>query len=111
MDGLCGIDPDDSSIEERMLQFLSDRSSYMVTGIRRMGRDPTVDYMKQLCDEHDLNCTIYPTVTGDIIIVRDWRDVGDLIEDILRTNPDADILFGQDLCHQVPAIVRYNCKE
>ena len=26
-------------------------------------------------------------------------------------DPDKDILYGQDLCHQVPAVVRYNVKK
>ena len=27
-------------------------------------------------------------------------------EDLVDRHPDADVLYGQDLCHQVPAVVR-----
>ena len=47
-------------------------------------------------------------VTGDragTLVFMHWKDVDD---SVLASNPDADVLCGQDLCHQVPVVIRLN---
>ena len=109
MEELCSKTPeDDTSLLDRIDRFLSDRSIDTVTGIRRMGRDNLVDLIKDICESSGRQCSVYPyTSSNDIIIFRYWSEMSPQIAEILERNPETDILYGQDLCHQVPAIVRY----
>ena len=45
-----------------------------------------------------MDISLYPDISGRTVIFRHWSDIEEM--------DDKDILYGQDLCHQVPAIVR-----
>ena len=53
--------------------------------------------------------SVYPDISGDAdcCIFPDWRSGIEDMESLRRKAPGADIIYGQDLCHQVPAAVRY----
>ena len=93
-------------MEMRIGTFLSDRSNDMVTGIRRMGRDPLVDLVVEISRASGRRCFLSDDAPDDaeVVVFRHWKgmDAGD----VRRRWPEADVLFGQDLCHQVPAVVR-----
>ena len=97
MDGLCEIDADGTEIESRVLRFLSDKNCDMVTGIRRMGRERFVACVGEIAAENGIRIRILPH----------WGRLEDEISKMLSEDPGADIAYGQDLCHQVPAVVRY----
>jgi len=71
-----------------------------------MGRDGFVDYMIDVARCLGLKVTVFPdTGDADILVFRHWSEMtGNEI--MLKERPNLDILYGQDLCHQVPAIVR-----
>ncbi len=109
MDELCSKSAyDDSDLQEKILRFISDRRIDSVTGIRRMGRDNLVDFVKELCLSQGRVCSVYPdTSSDDIIIFRYWSEIDAAAKELIDDKGNIDILYGQDLCHQVPAIVRY----
>ncbi len=107
MEELCCIREDDeSTLSERMSAFVSDRSVGALTGPRRMGRENLV---ATVADAVRATGRTVMTVPGDrmehpdVILFSHWRDID---ESLVSENPDADVLYGQDLCHQVPAVVR-----
>ena len=110
MEDLCSKSAyDDSDLREKIERFLSDRSIDTVTGIRRMGRDNLVNFLKEMCEASGRLCSLYPdTSSSDIILFKQWHGMNDEMNALHLQKPDVDILFGQDLCHQVPAVVRYN---
>ena len=106
---LCSKDADDDiDLQEKIQLFLEDRSIETVTGIRRMGRDNLVKFVSKLSKRSGINCSIYPDTSGDSILFYHWDGMEEPVSIILAVNPHKDILYGQDLCHQVPAVVRYN---
>ncbi len=107
MECLAEAPADDAILEERVLHFLSSHDDSAVTGVRRMGRDAFVEYVASVAVENGMKASIYPETDGDIIIFYTWEGSQSDILDVLNENPGADILYGQDLCHQVPAVVRY----
>ena len=113
MEELCSKSAyDDADLQEKIDRFLSDRSIDTVTGIRRMGRDNLVDFIAERCIASGRTCSIFPDVSSsDVILFRQWSNMDKEMKEIVFQKPGIDILFGQDLCHQVPAIVRYNVKE
>jgi hypothetical protein len=98
MDGLCELDLDGADMESRVLRFLSDRNCDMVTGIRRMGRENFLAYVAEIAEKNGIPVRILPH----------WKMLEPEAYAILSDDPGADIIYGQDLCHQVPAAVRYN---
>lgn len=109
---LCSKDAeDDIDLQEKIRLFLSDRTIGTVTGIRRMGRDNLVDFVAELSRQSGKVCSIYPETNGDVVIFYHWDGMDNHAAAILKEFPDTDILYGQDLCHQVPAVVRYNIRE
>jgi len=112
MEELCAKSPvDDSDLQEKIERFIDDRSIETVTGIRRMGRDNLVDFIAGMCKDRGLSCSIFPETSGRIVIFRHWSDMKGPADELLSSDPELDILFGQDLCHQVPAVVRYNIRK
>jgi len=106
---LCSKDAEnDIDLQEKIHLFLSDRSIETVTGIRRMGRDNLVNFVSKLSGQSGKKCSIFPDTDGDIVLFYHWEDMDGPASSILKDDPDKDILYGQDLCHQVPAVVRYN---
>jgi hypothetical protein len=108
MEELCSRSTgDDAELRIKLELFLKDRSADAVTGIRRMGRSNLVQLASSMCGEMGISSSLYPDTTGrDIIIFDHWNGMDEVIDDIMCQKPKVDILFGQDLCHQVPAIVR-----
>lgn len=106
MDSCQAPDPGDGRLRMRVEAFLEDRSADTVTGPRRMGRTPLVEFVRATAE--DVGLTVWsPGCEGcDVIILDHWSEIPGM-EDVIRGNPDADVLFGQDLCHQVPAVVRH----
>lgn len=105
----CHMAPIDvGSLGSRVATFLSDRSSSAVTGPRRFGRSELVGFVSDAARSMGLN--VWDAKGGDgepdIIILDHWSDM-DGVADIIPSHPDADVLYGQDLCHQVPAVVRF----
>ena len=102
---------EDIDLQEKIQLFLSDRSIETVTGIRRMGRDNLVNFVCQMGKQSEIDCSIYPDTSGNTILFYHWEEMDQPASAILKSNPEKDILYGQDLCHQVPAVVRYNVKK
>ena len=109
MEELCAKSADDDQdLKEKISRFISDRSIDTVTGIRRMGRDNLVDFLVLMCSSEGFTASVFPDTSSDrIIVFRHWTGMDDEVKRILSEKPDVDILYGQDLCHQVPAVVRY----
>ena len=108
MEELCTRSPtDDRELRYKIETFLRDRSRDAVLGTRRMGRNNLVQETAEICGTLELSYSIYPDTSGkDVIIFDEWYEMEDVIKDILRKRSGVDIIYGQDLCHQVPAIAR-----
>jgi len=109
MDGLCALGAEDDEVMiEKIRLFIHDGSIDTVTGVRRMGRGNLVNLFLDLCKEEGVEASLYPDVPKKgVVVFSNWiENVSSM--DSLKNNPDIDIVYGQDLCHQVPAIVRWN---
>jgi len=108
MEELCAKSAEnDDELILKMRRFIEDRSIETVTGIRRMGRLNTVMFLYDLASSMGKSCSVYPDTSGmDIILFEHWIGMEGPSSALICDNPDIDILFGQDLCHQVPAVVR-----
>lgn len=84
-----------------VLRFLCDREGRMLMGIRRMGREAMVDHVYRLALDNGMDVSMYPDVSGSIVILRDWTD-----SDGSDIPADRDVVYGQDMCHQYPALGR-----
>ncbi|MGN0098023.1 MAG: hypothetical protein ACI38Y_01680 [Candidatus Methanomethylophilaceae archaeon] len=102
----CTAPNREENLESGIRSFLSDRGNDMVAGIRRMGRDALVDRVMEVASDMGLDCHLSDDAPSDaeIVLFRHWQDMD--IDGIRVIWPDSDIIFGQDLCHQVPAVVR-----
>lgn len=111
--GYC-LEPlsDPESLEDRARAFLEDRGSDALTGPRRFGRSRLVGFVGEVAEGmgmkvwtvgSDMECP-------DVVILDHWSEL-DGCSDIIASNPGADVLFGQDLCHQVPAVVRHRLRD
>ncbi len=87
------VDSDYSALRERVSCFLHDGSSDTVLGPRRMPRPELVELVKAVIDEEGLS--------DRFVVLDHWSE---LTSDIIGDG--RQVLFGQDLCHQVPAVVR-----
>lgn len=107
MEELCCICEDDpDTLDDRLDAFISDRSVGALTGVRRSGRDNLVEAVAERLRSKGVRVSIIPgSPIGDpeAIIFRHWKDID---EEMVDSHPGADVLYGQDLCHQVPAVVR-----
>lgn len=107
MEDLCCIcEDDESTLSERMSMFVSDRSVGALTGPRRMGRENLVAAVADAIRGAGKTVMVVPggpVEHPDVILFSHWKDID---ESLVSGNPDADVLYGQDLCHQVPAVVR-----
>ncbi len=107
MEDLCCIREDDeSTLSERMSVFVSDRSVGALTGPRRMGRENLVAAVADVVRKTGKTVMVVPgerVEHPDVILFSHWKDID---ESLVSGNPEADVLYGQDLCHQVPAVVR-----
>jgi hypothetical protein len=112
MEELCSkYAEDDLDLQEKISRFIRDRSIDTVTGIRRMGKENLVMFAKEMCEREGMASSIYPDVVPDgIVLFSHWPGMEDIMESLISEHPGIDIVYGQDLCHQVPAIVRYRRK-
>lgn len=77
-----------------------------------MGRENLILFFKKMCDQMSVDCSISPDLSSkEIVIFHYWTEMENDAHDLLESNPDVDIIFGQDLCHQVPALVRLDKKK
>ena len=74
-----------------------------------MGRENMVDCLAQIASMNGYVTSIDPDVKAesDIVVFRHWSGMSGPAREIRRTIPGIDILYRQDLCHQVPAVVRW----
>ena len=102
----CVIVGDDMDLEERIRAFILDKNSEMVAGRRRMGREALTDLVLKIAMREGLKCgrTADAPADADLVIIEDWENTD--FDSISERWPDSDILYSQDLCHQVPAIAR-----
>lgn len=107
MEELCCIAEDDpGTLGERLDVFVSDRSVGSLTGPRRFGRDNLVEAVAEKLRSNGVKVSLIPgssIESPEVIMFRHWKDID---EEMVGCNPGADVLYGQDLCHQVPAVVR-----
>ena len=96
-------------LEEKVIRFLTDRDNDAVTGVRRVSRDDTVDMVVDIGRGLGIIISIYPEIEpdSDIVVFRHWQGMDEIANHLLDSDPSLDIIFGQDLCHQVPAVVRF----
>lgn len=107
----CSAEEDPSTLDDRVRTFVSDRSIGAVTGPRRMPREEFVRYVAGVAEDAGMRVALESRkdVAGaDVLAFMHWRDVDD---SVVASNPGADVLCGQDLCHQVPAVMRLNRRE
>ena len=104
----CPTMMDDSTrLSDRVIAFLNDRSTDSVLGPRRFGRADIVEYVVEKAESMGFRVWTESSRVDrpDIIVLEHWSLL-DSNAGIVASNPDADVLYGQDLCHQVPAVVR-----
>lgn len=104
---LCCIEEDDpSTLAARLDAFCSDRSIGSLTGPRRMGRENLARLVAGHMRDSGRRVSLYPSDPVDdpeAIVFLHWRDID---EEYVASHPGADVIYGQDICHQVPAAVR-----
>ena len=100
---------DPAVMDDRVRAFIEDRSTEVITGPRRYGRSELVEFVAGVA--RTMGLRIYDGVASQdspqLIILDHWSEIKDH-RDVIDANPDADVMYGQDLCHQVPAVVRFN---
>lgn len=99
---------DGRPLDVKVVAFLSDRTVGAVTGPRRMPRSEMVEYVGRVAEVMGLAVSTGRSADRpdpDILLFDHWRDVDDAL---VSRHPGADVLCGQDLCHQVPAVMRLN---
>ena len=84
-----------------ILRFLIDRDGSMLMGVRRMSRDDFVDMVYDVACDNGIRASMYPDTSGDVVIIRNWTD-----SDGSDVPDGKDVVYGQDMCHQYPAIGR-----
>lgn len=90
----------------RLESFLSDRNLQSVLGTRRTDRNDLVMTALDSLRASGTRVSLFPSDIVDdpeAVLFLSWRDID---EAYLGEHPHADVIFGQDLCHQVPALVR-----
>lgn len=105
--GCCAIEEEDpSTFPTRVRTFVSDRGLGALTGPRRMAREDLVRKVAEIASSEGHRVLLVPGDAEehpDILMFYHWSEID---ESVVSRYPDADVLYGQDLCHQVPAIVR-----
>ncbi len=104
----CPVTTDDSTrMSDRVLAFLRDRSTDSVLGPRRFCRAEIVEYVVETAESMGFRVWTENRRVDrpDVIVLEHWSLL-DSYEGVISSNPGADVLYGQDLCHQVPAVVR-----
>ena len=107
MEVCCGFPTDDEGFSERVDRFISDRGYHAVTGLRRRGREQFVDYVVEAARAKGLDASVFPSIGSDMTAFYSRDEAEKTAERVLKERPGTDVVYGQDLCHQVPAVVRY----
>ena len=109
MEELCSpAESDLDALERKLESFLLDKDAEMVTGLRRMGRENLLDYAVVMCGDIGLDCSVYPDVSSDdMVFFYGWEGMEEIFDGMSSDDPGRQLIFGQELCHQVPALVRY----
>ena len=102
----CTAPNREENLDAGIRSFLSDKGNDMVAGIRRMGRDALVDRVMDVASDMGFDCHLSDDAPGDagLVVFRHWQEMD--ADSVRERWPDSDIIYGQDLCHQVPAVVR-----
>lgn len=90
------------TLDERIVAFLSDRGTTSLAGPRRFGRSELADRVSEVARSMGMRVSRSQSDTDcDIMVLDHWSD--------LTSEPPAgvDVILGQDLCHQVPAVIRF----
>lgn len=100
---------DISVMDGRIRAFLENRYTEAITGPRRYGRTEFVGLVASTARGMGLLVSTEQDQSdgAQIIILDHWNDLGS-VRELISRNPQADVMYGQDLCHQVPAVVRMN---
>ena len=109
MEELCSpAESDLDALERKLESFLLDKDAEMVTGLRRMGRENLLDYAVVMCGDIGLDCSVYPDTSSDhMVFFYGWEGMEGIFDGMSSEDPGRQLIFGQELCHQVPALVRY----
>lgn len=100
----CELPDKMASLEERMDVFLRDRMTDSIMGVRRMGREELVRYACMRAASMGIKASIYPDADEGTELVLFYQRSD--MKDASGLPAGADIVFGQDMCHQYPALVR-----
>ena len=60
-----------------------------------------VDMVHDVACDNGIRASMYPDTSGDVVIIRNWTD-----SDGSDVPDGKDVVYGQDMCHQYPAIGR-----
>lgn len=90
MNGFCREpSKDDDALRDKISDFISDRSTEMVIGSRRMGHDALVDMVAEMFGESGMDCTVGPDTGGkDAVIFRTYGEASSFEGD------GVDVMFG-----------------
>ncbi len=102
----CILVGEDTVLEERIRTFLFDKSTEMVAGKRRIGRQTLNNLVLKIASEEGIKGSYTEDAPPDaeLILIEDLEKVD--LGLISETWPYSDILYSQVLCHQVPAVAR-----
>jgi len=108
MEELCANSAEnDAALQDKLSRFLEDKSIDAVTGIRRMGRENLVDFTYRMCVDRGFRASLFPEIPPEgILLFHHWVEMDENLDKLSDDGSRLDIIYGQDLCHQVPAIVR-----
>ena len=90
------------TLDDRIAAFLSDRGATSLAGPRRYGRQELAGRVAEVAGSMGMRVSRSLSDTDcDIMILDHWSELsGEPPEGI-------DVILGQDLCHQVPAVIRF----
>ena len=105
---VCAVE-ESGSFGIRAKRFLSDSRADVLTGERRKGREATLLQVMGIAEEEGYAVSLYPDVRpgSKMLFFLDWVGNSEEMQKMYRKFPDITIFYGQDLCHQVPAVVRF----
>ena len=109
----CRASEKPDSFSLRASRFFEDPLADVLTGPRRM---PLSEFMALVRAEAEAGCYRISDADGadrntQVIFFDTWVGNSDSMCEAHRRFPKAAIIYGQDLCHQVPAAVRYRPRQ
>ena len=88
-------------------RFLCDGSVRSLVGVRRSGCSTLIEFLAERAKLIGLECSVYPDTSGQVVFFPDGRELKREMDDLSAGHPGKDLIFGQEICHQYPAAVRY----